>query len=411
MKHWKIITAMSMFATAIVATTMVVESRLEAPPPAILAAVPNPGQTYNRPCDNDPEAEWATAILVDGASINGMDGCEAADFDLDGDVDFGVSAEQDETLFVAVNPGASTIAAGGLSTVVLSTTLTAAEGACWVYWNAGSYPDLVGLGQTGEAILCTDPGNGGSCTDITSLQGLNKGWMQCQAGDFDGDGDEDLIVGGTTASTPGSLRYVPNPAATSTEIVVTGRTMSIDCANMAGSSALDCLVSDREAATGGTPGVFLLTGNGDGTFSRTNLASGNGSVRMMFSIGDLNGDGVAYDFCTGVDSAPWSGLCYVWSKPGVWKPRYLPPPGTVGQWQWSWIGEINHDGYPDLFTTYDATGLGYRHELDDTGVKGDNCCVGDYQGNDGDVDFVCTEQNVGGTGVGRGLVLHINPCR
>jgi hypothetical protein len=421
---------------ALVAGAAIAAAWWPSPPqqPRILALAPAPGTPYTRPCNNNPAVPWSYVVLVPGATFPGMDGVVPGDFDEDGDPDFLVSAEQSDSFFFAVNPGPSSIGAGGLATVVLSSTLNAAEGNCTGDLDDDGHLDAVGVGQDeNSAIWCANPLPGGDpldpgdwvCNDLTNALGLDKNFMTCVTGDYDGDGDDDLLIGSTSGAAPGAIAYMPSPSFSYTEVVVTGRTMTL--ANLVGSSPLSVMASDRQAEVGGTPGVFRLAGNGDGTFVRHNIASGTGSVRMMFSLGDVDGDGDEWDLCTGVDSAPWSGLCYLYVGANRWTPRWLPPPGDFGQFQWSAFADINSDGYPDMFVTADASSSGgdalmwlegpfftwmpgFRHEIDDVGIKGDNCAIGDWHGADGDPDAVCTEQNVGGVGVGRGLVLHINPC-
>jgi hypothetical protein len=408
--------------------------------PRALGVVADPGATYTRTCDNDPASEWPSVVLV--APINGMDGVEEADADLDGNLDFLVPAEQSSTMFVAFNPGPGSIAAGNLPTAILSTSVGNAEGACWVHANGDAYPDAVGLPQApGDfPVLCLNPGAGGdprdagdwTCADMTNFGGTGHGWMQCAAADWDEDGDQDILMGGNVQTNPGEIVFIPGPitaSSTGTQIVVTGRTMAIGVGDFDGDGNLDAIATDREAAVGATPGLFVLWGDGTGAFTRANIAVGTGSVRMLFRLGDLDGNGESFDLCTGVDGQPWSGLCYV-HTPGTrtWRPRWLPDPDPTGLWTSSDIGDINLDGYPDVVVMFDSSAsevgapgqlwiegplvtwmFDYRHALDNTGIKLDIGKLRDYDG-DGDLDLVNTEQNVGGSGTGRGLVLHLNIC-
>jgi hypothetical protein len=150
---------------------------------------------------------------------------------------------------------------------------------------------------------------------------------------------------------------------------------------------------------------------------------------MMFRLGDLDDNGEAFDFCSGVDSAPWSVVCYTHyaDSPRTWTPRFMAPVTNIGVYQSSDIGDINNDGYPDVLVAFDSTTvpgasvliwlegpffpwfLGYRHEIDTTGVKVDNAKLVHLNG-DGYLDVLDTEQNFGGTGTGKGLRGLENPC-
>jgi hypothetical protein len=434
------ISVLALLLAGLVGVSIYVANRASLPTGQILSAVPEPGAPYIRPCDNNPATPWPSVVLV--PPINGMDGLEESDFDHDGDFDFLVPAEQSNTLFIAINPGPALISAGGLQTVILSTAVLNAEGACWVDANDDSWDDAIGLPQApGDLpVVCVNPGAGGDphdagdwvCSDMTNFGGGGFGWMQCARGDFNEDGFEDSLIGGNVQTNPGQLLFVPGPitaSSTGTLVVITGRTMAIGVGDFDGDGNLDAIVTDREAASGATPGLFALWGNGDGTFTRVNIAVGSNTVRMLFRLGDLNGDGEAFDLCSGVDGQPWTGMCYV-HTPGtrIWRPRFLPDPDPTGLWTSSDIGDINMDGYPDVAVMFDSSSseggapgqlwiegpfvpwmFGYRHALDTTGIKLDIGKLRDYDG-DGDLDLINTEQNVGGSGTGRGLVLHLNPC-
>jgi hypothetical protein len=432
--------AVTIVVAAGLVAAVLVAARRRTPTHRILAAMPAPGAPYTRPCDNDPTVPWPSVVLV--PPINGMDGVEESDFDHDGDPDFLVPAEQSNHLFVGINPGPGSITAGGIATVILSTSLANAEGACWVDANDDGWDDAIGLPQApGDVpMLCLNPGAGGDphdagdwvCADMTNFGGGGYGFMQCARGDWNKDGVDDALIGGNVHTNPGQLLFVPGPitaTSTGTLVVVTGRTMAIGVGDFDGDTNPDAIVTDREAATGATPGLFVLWGNGDGTFTRVNISVGTGSVRMLFRLGDLDGNGEAFDLCSGVDGQPWSGMCWIHrSGTRIWRPRVLPDPHPTGLWTSSDIGDINLDGYPDVAVMFDSSSsevgapgqlwiegplvtwmYDYRHALDTTGIKLDIGKLRDYDG-DGDVDLVNTEQNVGGSGTGRGLVLHLNPC-
>lgn len=104
-------------------------------------------------------------------------------------------------------------------------------------------------------------------------------------GDFDTDGDRDLVTGGATSVTTmlndGGGRY----AATSSNPV--GVANSCDKVGDVNSDG----ILDAVATTWGASNAQVLLGNGDGSFRNgDNLASG-GIVAECFSLADLNADG------------------------------------------------------------------------------------------------------------------------
>lgn len=419
---------------------------------APLGIMPTPGQPYDRViCDGDAVTEWAESVIYD--AFDGADGVELGDVDEDGRPDVVTPWEQGAAITVSFHPGYAAAFSGAWPTATLATSFTGAEGACFGDFDDDGHLDVVGVSQQGAVRMCfnplpADPRTGGNwtCVTLTNAGGLSKGWMQCKPGDVNEDGRDDLILGGVSAAQPGALARMFQPAsnprgtwaaAALTEIIVTGRVMGLSTGQLVGAvnvpndfngdGHLDILATDREAATGGTPGAFWLAGDGLGGFTRNNIQVGSGSVRMMFEIGDLDDDGDAYDFCTGVDSAPWSMQCFYFSPGAKWRNRALPPPGNTGVFQSSAFGDFDLDGYPDALVTFDSTTVPgasaiimlsgpfnpwmgrYRHEVDLTGIKTDNAKPYDLD-NDGDLDIVDTEQNFGGTGTGLGLRALRNPC-
>ncbi|MFK7925638.1 MAG: FG-GAP repeat domain-containing protein, partial [Bacteroidia bacterium] len=303
---------------------------------------------------------------------------EPADVDLDGDLDFLLAGAD---------------ALGGSSTVVLYrndgsgdfTTAAAIQSmpnldnaaATWNDFNNDNEPDLLIMGQPTSPAYYTglflNNGSGIlniSNSTISNVPATRSGSVD--GGDFDGDGDIDILITGQTQSGR-ILRIYENQLAQGNFTF----NLYADLSSVAGVSGgearwadfdedgdLDFAVTGDAGSTLGTQ--TLVFRNTDGVFSTSNTyptySTNNflGLLESSLEWGDLNNDGMLDLVVTGRDDAatsnyrtfiiygtgndmvnlafsPPSGLNF-FSLPGVAK-------GDVA------LGDFNEDGFMDLFLT------------------------------------------------------------
>jgi hypothetical protein len=110
-------------------------------------------------------------------------------------------------------------------------------------------------------------------------------------GDFDGDGRPDMVIAGYNWPTntvgvllaTGSGGYAPQTSSS-----ISGEAVAVAVGDFDADAQLDVAVAHRTGMAGGTTGVSVLRGNGDGTFGAPTdfLFAGAWSV----GVGDFNGD-------------------------------------------------------------------------------------------------------------------------
>ncbi|BCJ37437.1 hypothetical protein Athai_49400 [Actinocatenispora thailandica] len=110
-------------------------------------------------------------------------------------------------------------------------------------------------------------------------------------------------------------------------------------------------VITRQTSTGT---LWLYPGTGSGLGSRVTLATGFGGMREITATGDLNGDG--HPDLLAVQSS--NGYLYFYPGRGAagFGPRVSLGPGWNAMGDLAAIGDLNHDGRPDLIARLNSSG-------------------------------------------------------
>ncbi len=223
--------------------------------------------------------------------------------------------------------------------------------------------------RPGAHLLYRNNGNG-SFTDVAALAGVNQAsttipdGFGAAFGDFDLDGDLDLIVVGWVRDSGGNRLFGNNGDGTFTDVT--------DDAGLGGLS--DCrafaprfadMDGDRypELLIAGDFGTSrYLINNTDGTF--TDFTSGGGTGLdgngMGATIADFNGDGLFDWYVTSI----YTPASYLSGVPGTGNMLYMSQGNHVytessalagvkdGGWGWGTVAvDFNHDGLIDIFET------------------------------------------------------------
>lgn len=432
--------------------------------PAVLSLLPEPGSTRTVPVCNTPitSGEWARTVVHQG--IPGTDGVFDNRERIPGDLLLLSPWEQsgDVTLSrVTMGPGART--AGNWTTITIDSEFPSVEGACWGDVDMDGEQDIVATSQTGDVAVYFAPTadadvmTPGAWTKmpITAVDGAGQeGWMVCVVGDMDGDGHNDIVLGGTTLIATGDLAYTKGPATgkrtdgnwpARTDIRTAGRVMSLHLrdveatvANPAGDGDLDLIGSTRFAPNIGT--WVEVNQGGDqagteGTFVRREISSSVASTTliMLFDPFDINDDGDE-DVCNGTtDSTAIRCHANLSIPPAVngkwnfWTPTTIRYPSSFGVFNFISGADFNRDEYMDLVITASGatTGLsgvvvcpGPRYNVCGT-VDGADGATSKYDNAlridvdlDGWVDLIVGNQGDedGSQEADEGIAVRWNPC-
>jgi hypothetical protein len=365
---------------------------------ALLAAAPAAAQPFQ--ILNDPDGDGTTSSLTGVRSSSSTWG----DYDADGDLDLVVtgnagSGSGTPTATIYRNDG------GGTFTPLGAGLTSVAGSSAWGDYDGDGDLDLVVTGAdeslNATATIYRNDG-GGTFTDIgASLTGVIFGTSSAW-GDYDGDGDLDLVVTGADGSTSTAMIYRNGGEGTFTPLGagLTGvRNGSSAWGDYDADGDLDLVVTGRASL------IYTATiyrNDGEGTF--TDIGAGLTGVQASSSAwGDYDGDGDLDLVVTGFDGSNPTATIYRNDGEGTFTGIGAGLTGVASSSS-AW-GDYDGDGDLDLVVTgadadaddnptatiYRNDGGGTFTPLDAglTGVYGGSSAWGDYDG-DGDLDLVVT---------------------
>jgi hypothetical protein len=345
---------------------------------SIASALPTPGGTRSIPsCNLTTSSPAWTRHLI--APVIGSDGQFWYDFDGDGIDDVVTPGEQDSDVYLAFGVPATTAARSlpSWDYVTVDTTPNV-EGAGRGDFDGDGNQDICSTSQGDEQVrISFGPGTAqarnqaawNTSITLTAVSTLGIGWMSCGAMDVDNDGHMDIVIGGSDSGISGQLSWLKGPATgkrvganwtPKTDLVQTGRVTGFFIGNYTGSAHLDILFGTRNAPS---PRTAILENDGDGTFTEREISTsipvhGNSHVFMLFTPGDVDGDG-DLDIVNGRDDS--AAIRLLENAKGTWltwKPTAIPYPATFGPYTSSAICDLNLDGYPDIIVGSGDAALG-----------------------------------------------------
>jgi hypothetical protein len=308
------------------------------------------------------DSSWGTTLDVNG----------------DGYADLVVGAPQVKDMgaaYVYLGSGA------GLATAP-ATTLQGAEGDYGGFgWSVASAGDVNGDGFAdlavatrgdGPACVYVYPGSAaGLATDPLSTiclsgSGLSVDLSIASAGDVNGDGYADLVVGG--GATGAALVYLGSSAGlgTTPSVTLTGTQDASTLPGLVGVGSAgdvnadgfgDVIVAAMDGSWGETGGVYVYLGSATG-LSTTPASAFPGALPLgggfefdlsVASAGDVNGDGYG-DVFVGACNSKGCGNVYLGSASGLatTPATTLSPAGPTGEVSGVSAGDVNADGYGDV---------------------------------------------------------------
>ena len=233
-----------------------------------------------------------------------------------------------------------------------------------------SVPDLiVGAPRTGSGV---GPGyarvfSGSTASALLILDGTSVGDLFGEAvagaGDLNGDGHSDLIVGAPGDPTSGVASGAAKVFSGSTGLMIGGfysfgsytwQGCSVASAGLVNAGAVPDLIVGACGGLGGSGGARVYSGQGGATLL---TAIGNAPGELLGRSvagagGDVDGDGFA-DVLAGAPGSPiYSSTGYVRLVSGATEETALTIPGASGGDEFGWsvasLGDVNADGVPDV---------------------------------------------------------------
>jgi hypothetical protein len=206
-----------------------------------------------------------------------------------------------------------------------------------------NFGESFGAGSSVSVLLGNGDGSFQSAQDFPTQGGSTS----VAVGDFNGDGSLDLAVGNAgNLSVSVLLGNGDGTFQTANDYAQEGRPLSVTVGDFNGDGIPDLAVANSHLF-GGSPGVSVLLGNGDGSFQPAGNYSVGGSPTSV-AVGDFNGDGIP-DLAVAT-SAQFGGSSGVSVLLGNGDGSFQPAqnfsagidPGSVA------VGDFNGDGIPDL---------------------------------------------------------------
>ncbi len=315
-----------------------------------------------------------------GAGNFGGSVASAGDVNGDGYSDVVIGSSSANRAYVYYGSSGGTVTAG-------ATTLTGAGGAygysvaCAGDVNADGYSDVI-VGSNGGNNAFVYFGGSGTISTTVAWTGTGSGsygFCVAPAGDINGDGFSDVIIGATGISTNTGAAYIytgsPAGALTTITTTITGSAGQkgfnvASAGDVDGDGYSDVIigVSGVPAPLGGaafTGAAYVYLGSSTGlsttaSWSRTGTASSDfGSVS---SAGDVNGDGYS-DVIVGASGAGGNtGAAYVYlgSSSGLSTTVSWTGNGPAANSNYGYTlgcaGDVNGDGYSDIIVGTYAVG-------------------------------------------------------
>ena len=337
-----------------------------------------------------------------------MDGSSAAwgDYDNDGDLDIIISGNKDILPFTRIYRNEGNNKFTSMSSIALTPV-----GNCSVKWadyNNDGYLDILLTGGTGSTAITKLYQNNGDGTfeEDTSANIAGVSYSSAAWGDYDNDGDLDLLLAGDMGGTRISKVFSNNGDGTFTEqskISLIGISSgSVSWADYDNDNDLDILLC---GATGdpNKPRITLIyKNNGDSTFTEqtqiylTALSSNSG----ISAWGDYNNDGYLDILLTGHSGTTRMAKIYKNNGNNTFTELSGLSLTGVNYSAVAW-GDYDNDGYLDIlltgFTGNSRVTNIYKNNADDTFTELTNLSItpvnyssvawGDYD-NDGDLDIL-----------------------
>ncbi len=222
--------------------------------------------------------------------------------------------------------------------------------------------DLIVTGATSGLVALLENDGTGHFTNRSFGSGITPAIFisGVSLADYDGDGDEDLHLT-RAASLPdqlyrndGNFQFVDVSAQAG--INVTGIGMGATWGDYNGDGWLDLYVTNRTSQDGNLVDNFLFKNNGDGTFEDVSVAMGvhrTGDPSLLASFLDYDSDGDIDLYLANDKGLQPSWQNHLFRNDGGVLTDVTAATGTAANVDAMGIayGDIDHNGYPDLFVT------------------------------------------------------------